>query len=98
VQWWGGQFAPGEVPANSDLPDHVRAAHTGVTGDDTPVWGAPYGSDLRLLTGKGGIPTVQYGPGDAALAHAPDESVPLREVVTCARVLALLAVDYCGVG
>jgi acetylornithine deacetylase len=62
------------------------------------VWGAPYGSDLRLLTGKGGIPTVQYGPGDAALAHAPDERVPLREVVTCARVLALLAVDYCGVG
>jgi acetylornithine deacetylase len=98
VQWWGGQFAPGEVPANSDLPDHVRAAHARVTGDDTPVWGAPYGSDLRLLTGKGGIPTVQYGPGDAALAHAPDERVPLREVVTCARVLALLAVDYCGVG
>ena len=98
VEWWGGQFASGEVPATSDLPDRVSAAHAGVAGEDAPVWGAPYGSDLRLLTGKGGIPTVQYGPGDAALAHAPDENVPLREVVTCARALALLAVDYCGVG
>jgi acetylornithine deacetylase len=98
VEWWGGQFASGEVPATSDLPDRISAAHAGGAGDDAPVWGAPYGSDLRLLTGKGGIPTVQYGTGDAALAHAPDENVPLREVVTCARALALLAVDYCGVG
>ena len=98
VEWWGGQFASGEVSATSDLPDRVSAAHAGVAGEDAPVWGAPYGSDLRLLTGKGGIPTVQYGPGDAALAYAPDENVPLREVVTCARALALLAVDYCGVG
>ena len=99
-RWSGGAASsrPGEVPATSDLPDRVSAAHAGVAGEDAPVWGAPYGSDLRLLTGMGGIPTVHYGPGDAALAHAPDENVPLREVVTCARALALLAVDYCGVG
>jgi acetylornithine deacetylase len=61
------------------------------------VYGAPYGSDLRLLTGIGGIATVQYGPGDARLAHGPHESVDLGEVVTTARTLATLALDLCGV-
>ena len=68
-----------------------------MTDRDIDSWGAPYGSDLRLLTGVGGIPTLHYGPGDAALAHAPDESVPLADVATTARVLALLALDICGV-
>ena len=96
VQWWGGQFAPGRLPASSDLPDRVARAHADVGGARQEVWGGPYGSDLRLLTGIGGIPTVHYGPGDAALAHAPDESVPLAEVVLGARALAVLALDVCG--
>jgi acetylornithine deacetylase len=49
-----------------------------------------------LLTGIGGIPTLHYGPGDAGLAHGPNESVPLEEVETAARTLALLASDFCA--
>ena len=60
------------------------------------VWAVPYGSDLRLLTGRGQIPTVQYGPGDSTLAHAPDESVPIADVLVCARTLALVALSVCG--
>ncbi len=98
VEWWGGQFASGRLPATSDLPARVTAAHLAAGAATAPdVYGAPYGSDLRLLTGIGGIPTVQYGPGDAAVAHGPDEFVPIDEVVTCARTLALLALDLCGV-
>ncbi len=94
VEWWGGQFASGQMTAGSDLLDRVAKAHTEVTcGPHPDVWGAPYGSDLRLLTGLAGIPTIHYGPGDAALAHGPDESVPLPEVLTCARTLAVLALD-----
>jgi acetylornithine deacetylase len=43
-----------------------------------------------------GIATLHYGPGDAALAHGPDESVPLDDVASAARTLALLARDYVG--
>jgi len=96
VQWWGGQFAPGRLPAGSDLLERVRRAHTQAGGPAQQVWGGPYGSDLRLLTGIGGIPTVHYGPGDAALAHAADESVPLAEVALAARALAVLALEVCG--
>ena len=95
VQWWGGQFASGRLPADSDLADRMSAAHTAVATGTPGRWGAPYGSDLRLLAGAG-IPTLHYGPGDAVLAHAPDERVPLAEVHTAARALALLALDVCG--
>ena len=97
VEWWGGQFASGRLPQDSDLLDRVQAAHGAITGTTAGNWVAPYGSDLRLLTGIGGIPTLQYGPGDAVLAHGPDEYVPLAEVHTTARTLALLALDLCGV-
>jgi acetylornithine deacetylase len=98
VEWWGGQFASGRLAATSDLPARVAAAHLAAGAATAPdVYGAPYGSDLRLLTELGGIPTVQYGPGDAAVAHGPDEFVPVDEVVACARTLALLALDICHV-
>ncbi|MGZ4592038.1 MAG: M20/M25/M40 family metallo-hydrolase, partial [Actinomycetes bacterium] len=96
VAWWGGQFASGRLPDTSDLAARVAAAHVAVGGPPQTVSGVPYGSDLRLLVGIGGIPTLHYGPGDAALAHAPDESVPLSEVATAARALAVLALDVCG--
>lgn len=97
LEWWGGQFASGRLPAESDLIQRVQAAHAVAGGSAHDVYGAPYGSDLRLLTGLAGIPTLQYGPGDAMLAHGPFESVPLDEVFTTARTLALLALDICGV-
>jgi acetylornithine deacetylase len=98
VEWWGGQFASGQLPADSDLLQRVASAHalaTSAGGQDT--WTAPYGSDLRLLTGIGGIPTLQYGPGEAHIAHGPDEWVPIADVLVTARALALLALDVCGV-
>ncbi len=95
VEWWGGQFASGRLAAGSDLAERVGAAHARAGGGPQESWGAPYGSDLRLLVGAG-IPTLHYGPGDSRLAHAADERVPLAEVHTAARALALLALDVCG--
>ena len=98
VEWWGGQFASGRLSADSDLVDRMQRAH-GVASGQRPhdVWAAPYGSDLRLLVGQGGIPTLQYGPGDVALAHGPDELVPVEDIAITARALALMALDICGV-
>jgi acetylornithine deacetylase len=59
------------------------------------VYGAPYGSDLRLLT-AGGVPTLHYGPGDVRHAHASDESVLVDELVTVTRTLVLFASQVCG--
>ena len=99
VQWWGGQFAPGRTDPDHPLVHGLRAARAVSGGPGAPVpavWGAPYGSDLRLLVAAG-VPTVQFGPGDAGLAHGTEERVPLVEVLAVARTLAVLAVDTCGV-
>jgi len=96
VQWWGGQFHSGRTDPNSPIVSITRAAHTRATGSEPQTYGGPYGSDLRLLVGKGGIPTVQYGPGDSRVAHAPDEFVAVDDVMTCACVLADVIVDFCS--
>lgn len=95
VEWWGGQFAAGRTALDSSIVSLVRDAHIAVTRREPETYGAPYGSDLRLLTGIGGIPTVQYGPGDTRVAHAPNEYVALDDVVTCAQVLAEVIVEFC---
>ncbi|MCT7357137.1 peptidase M20, partial [Streptomyces sp. 15-116A] len=57
--------------------------------------GATYGSDLRLYTGAG-IPALQYGPGDIAVAHSEREHVSLRETVEAARTLVLTVLRTVG--
>lgn len=96
VQWWGGQFASGRLGPGTGLEQRVAHAHAVVTGRTATTYGVPYGSDQRLLTGLGGIPTLIYGPGDVALAHSPDESVPVSELVEVTRALVLLAATTCG--
>jgi acetylornithine deacetylase len=96
VTWWGGQFASGRTPLDSAVIAATANAHRRLHGTDPEVYGGPYGSDLRLLMGLGGIPTVQYGPGGSDAAHGPDEWVPIHEVVASARALASLILDVCG--
>ena len=95
VEWWGGQFAPGRSSDEAWLAT-VRRAHAAAL----PSWrapdtyGAPYGSDLRLLAPH--LPTVQYGPGDTRNAHAPDEHITRAELEAATRALAVLYVEHCG--
>jgi acetylornithine deacetylase len=97
VEWSGGQFAGGHLPAGSGLRDLVAAAHADTTGGQRlRERGAPYGSDLRLYAGAG-VPTLHYGPGDVRLAHGPDEAVDVDEVVRVTRTLVLAALRACGV-
>ena len=96
VQWWGGQFAPG-TSEDDDLVERVRRAHLLAAPGARPqeVYGAPYGSDLRLLAPS--MPVLQYGPGDTRTAHAPDESVAVDDLHAATRAFALLYLEHCGV-
>ncbi len=46
---------------------------------------------------RAGTPTIGFGPGAIAAAHAVDEFVPIDQVVRVAQVLAVAAIRFCGV-
>ena len=96
VEWFGGQFASGVLAPDHPLVGLVRDTHRQLHGNTPALYGAPYGSDLRLMTGIGGIPTLHYGPGSVKQAHAPNEYVPLRDMEVVAQTLIAIILQFCG--
>lgn len=89
VEVFGGRFGSAEVPDDHPLVVGLAGAVEATLGRRPALLGKPYGADMRLLVNEGRTPTVIFGPGDVAVAHAANEFVPLDEVATCARVLAV---------
>ena len=96
VEWWGGQFESGRSD-NDYLIDLTRRAHYAAapTRRHQQVYGAPYGSDLRFISKT--MPVLQYGPGDAGAAHAPDEFISVESLLTSMRTYALMYVEHCHI-
>ncbi|TFF24805.1 ArgE/DapE family deacylase [Jiella endophytica] len=53
-------------------------------------------SDIGLPTSLGGTPTVNFGPGDPAQSHQPNEQVSIRDLVDCTKAIALAIHRWCG--
>jgi len=73
---------------------HVQAAAAAARKvlPDLKIVGASYGTDASKLAG-GGIPSVVFGPGDVAQAHAAVEFVGIGDVIKAAQVYAQMALD-----
>lgn len=93
VEWYGGQFEPGETDRDHPLVTSLVDVAAAVTDRKPAITGVTYGSDLRLYCGYG-IPTVLFGPGEIGQAHATDESISLGAVVNHSRALARLCATY----
>lgn len=96
VEWFGGTYASGALPAGSPLLPAVQQAVTDAGGARPPERALTAGTDLRFYVAAG-IPALHHGPGDLRLAHGPGEQVPVADLLLSARSLALLAVRTCGV-
>ena len=96
LEWFGGQFAPAEVPTDAPICEAVKRAHERMTGERPAVEGVPYGADMRLFVRFGGIPCVMYGAGDVKVAHAPDEHISVPDLLTATETIACLLADWCG--
>jgi acetylornithine deacetylase len=93
---------PVDVPVDSDVVRTVARHHEAVTGTAPAVVGAllpmSYSAgDASWLWGVARIPSVYYGPGGGFLEAGPGGSYALiGEMVACAKVLALTALDVTG--
>ena len=91
----GGQFAPGETPADHPFVGLVAAAAAAELGAAPPLAGVPYGADMRLFCARG-IPCVMFGTPGIERAHAVDEQVAVAEVVTLARAMIRSVIRWSG--
>ncbi len=74
----------------------VAAARRRVCGLAGELGAFPAWTDGALLSAFAGIPTLILGPGDLAVAHSPEESVEIAQVIEAARIYALTATEFCG--
>jgi acetylornithine deacetylase/succinyl-diaminopimelate desuccinylase len=74
----------------------VTAARRRVCGRAGELGAFPAWTDGALLSAFAGIPTLILGPGDLAVAHSPEESVEIAQVIEAARIYALTATEFCG--
>jgi len=73
------------IPENDDIVIKVRSLLRRAGIDDKPRC-VPFWTEAPLFS-KGGLKKVLIlGPGDPALAHAPDERVAVQEVFTASNV------------
>ena len=96
VEWLLGGVPPAEVDAHDPIVETLLAAHHDL-GGNARLGGLDNWHDGATLILEGGIPAVNYGPGDIYLAHAVDERVPIAELVACAQGIAVAAMRFCSV-
>lgn len=80
------------TPPRSDFVRTASAACAALGIDGEPEW-VPYGSDASKFQ-EGGVPSIVFGPGSIANAHAIDEFVPVADLVTAAAFYCEVALRF----
>jgi acetylornithine deacetylase/succinyl-diaminopimelate desuccinylase len=74
----------------------IAAARHRVCGKAGELGAFSAWTDGALISAFAGIPTLILGPGDLAVAHSPQESVEVAQVLEAARIYAVGAEEFCG--
>jgi acetylornithine deacetylase len=97
VTWLNGQFAPAGVEVDSALVESLCEAWQATSSSPARIEAVTYGADMRHFVVTGGVPCVMFGAGDVRLAHAPDESMPVEDLLTAITTTAVFIANWCGV-
>jgi acetylornithine deacetylase len=96
VEWLPGQIGPAEVAADSELVTTLAQAYETVTAARPRIEAVTYGADMRHFVNQG-VPCLMFGAGDVRAAHAPNESIPLADLMVATTVTANFIASWCGV-
>jgi len=90
---------PVRTPDDSPLVGALDGAIARVLGTKATLVASPGTYDHKHVTRIAGIQhCVAYGPGELELAHQPDESCRISDLVNATKVIALATLDLMGAG
>jgi succinyl-diaminopimelate desuccinylase len=90
---------PVQTPRDSPVVSAVERAIGRVLDRQATLVASPGTYDHKHVARIAGIPhCIAYGPGQLELAHQPDESCLIDDVVNATKVLALATLDLMGAG
>jgi acetylornithine deacetylase len=92
---WAPEVPPAEVDEEDVIVRTAVAAGQQI-GRPTRPTGFHSWYDGATFTKLGSTPSIGFGPGSLDVAHTIDEFVPVRDLVDCAKALALSAMRFCG--
>jgi len=98
--WTGRRYGmPKYYPTWSWPEDHPAVAcgaavHRELFGTPPRLGRWTFSTNGVTISGLYGIPTIGYGPGAEAMAHAPDEKIPIADLVRAAAFYALYALRF----
>jgi acetylornithine deacetylase len=95
IEWLIGGVPPAEVDPDDAIVQIALAAARAI-GRPSELGGLDNWHDGATLIVEAGIPAICLGPGDIHLAHTTDESVPIADLVDCAKAIAVTAMRFCG--
>ena len=88
---------PVQAPPDSALTRALQNAILEVVETPATLVASPGTYDQKHVTRIGGIEScVAYGPGELELAHQPDESCSVDDLVTSTKVMALALLELVG--
>jgi acetylornithine deacetylase/succinyl-diaminopimelate desuccinylase family protein len=86
---------PASTPPDQALVRSIRDHVSLAGGRRAPLSMCPGCLETRIYSQRG-IPAVAYGPGPMAVMHAPDEHVPITNLVEACTVYAAVLGDLLG--
>jgi succinyl-diaminopimelate desuccinylase len=85
------------VSADNELVRTYARIIGSVLGRESHLVLSPGIDDQRFVVRDGQIDScILYGPGVLSMAHAPDEYVPVQDLVNAAKVMAFSTLDLLG--
>jgi succinyl-diaminopimelate desuccinylase len=90
---------PVRTPEGSPLVGALDTAIRKVLGSEARLVASPGTYDHKHVARIAGVPhCVAYGPGELELAHQPDESCRIDDLLNATKVIALATLDLMGIG
>lgn len=95
IEWFGWETDPHEFDTDSEFAGVVRETVERVTGSPVEHRGGLGGNDERFYNRYYDVPTPSLGP-TGGNGHGPDEYAEIDSLVETAKLMASVAVEWCG--